>query len=327
MNFTQAGIDGNEEIILVDDINVNGKMAKWLKKYVVKLEERSAKVDCNFSGKFPSSIRQLLLDGSIYYELKEQNPFMFKLHLPEEISAQQANIDSMLEANVADSISLKSFMLYEKPNGLGLGLPEVGDSKSRWKKYCIETCYGYWCPSCFVDELETAIDKRKQKRRPHFDEMKNILRTNEAGLRSCFMELGARINSYFEKNEAIFWKYSDKEKAEIAWSNWIELLKEKVNNEKLFGRIISGISSVPTPDVWSDPLSSAEFEKTFFESLLYHWSKEYSRDTSNVVASAISFELNIDSDKKESLDVRSLSKMVEKWLIDNADKNIFGNDH
>ena len=327
MNLTQKGVLSNEELVLSEEMNTTGKssgnrLAKWLKVYTENIHTKSVQVGRGLPEQFPSSMRQLLLDGSIYYELKEQNPFRFKLYLPEGTAKQQAGIDQLLEASITDSVSLESLITANSPVGLGMTLPGLAGSRSLWKKLCLETCYGYWSPESLRDELQKILDLRIIDRKPHFDEIKKILLERDAEIAKCFFGLCLRINTHLLSVGIIDWKYGSEVEAKVAWDKWIETTKSKIANKEYYERLISGITNVPTPDVWNDPLSSDELENSFCESLLYHWSKEYSKETSNVIAQVVAWNLGLEKEVKNEINKMPLRELVDNWLINNSQMNI-----
>lgn len=323
MNLTQKGINDNEEILLFDDFNVDGRgsanrLSNWVKKYSEKLKTKSTRADKNVGGNYPSCMRQFLLNGAIYYELKEQNPFRFKLSLPENIVKQQADIDRLLESSITDTISLETLISTPTPaGGLGKKLPDFGNARAYWKKYCVETCYGYWNPDLWNDKLASTLKNRIEVKKPYYDEITKILKTNTAEIKFSFIQLCKRIQIYLSNSKISDWKYGNLDKTKEAWDKWYKNLLLKLENEEFYNRLISGISSVPSPDVWSDPLSSAEFEESFYESIIYHWSKEYSKETSNVIAQAIAQNLDLGMEEKEKTDINKLKAIVECWLLEN----------
>ena len=325
LNLTNKGITSNEELVVSGEFNINGhsygsRLADWVKKYADDLHENSIRV--NEAAKHGlrgsvSCMRQMLLDGAIWYEQKEQKPFGFSLHLPEGVANQEANIDPLLDANVTDSISIERLITAVKPHGLEITLPPLSSSKSLWKKYCIETCYGYWNPICLKNELSKEIKKRAISRKPYYDMILVCIKKDRQELLACFLQLQARIQLYLANIGVNDWKYANQKNAEVAWNTWLNRVLEKASNQDYYKRLYLGISSVPTPDVWSDPLSAGEFEESFCESLLYLWSKEYSKETSNIVAQNVRFNLDLDENKMESIDTSNLQDRINRWLLEN----------
>lgn len=330
MNFTQKGMFDNEEILLRGTYKVSGntvtnRLAKWVREYSDKLKERSIQVNDGADGKYPSCMRQLLLNGSIFYELKEQSPFRFKLNLPSSVLRQEGNIDSLLESNGTDGISIETLISAGRPSGLGVVLPRDKDkNKASWKKYCVETCYGFWSPCVLKDDLEETLDARKQKRAPYYNEIFKILKDKKkrGDIDEKFVLLCKRIQEYLEKRKIYNWKYAKSEVALAAWNKWYSALLLKIENDGFCDRLISGVGSVPAPDVWSDPMSSAEFEDSFLDSVIYVWSKEYSKETSNVVAQAISYNLGME-DGKANVSSPELRDSINRWLLDDNETSIF----
>ncbi len=333
MNLTQNGMHKNEELILLEDFNTAGKsngnrLANWIKDYADTLQNKlnSNRVGDDLSDNFPSCMRQLLLNGSIYYELKEQNPFRFKLNLPEEVVKQQVDIDKLLEASITDSISLDLLLSANEPFGLGIELPDIGSSKAFWKKYCVETCYGFWNPQSLNSDLKKTLKRRIEERQPYFNFIKDTIHEEVESLTSVFLGLCSRIQQSLKKNGITGWKYSNEDVAKEAWENWIENTNMKIENDEYYNRLISGVTSVPSPDVWNDPVASVEFEDSFCESLLYHWSKETIKETSNIVAQVFARNLNLNDEEKDQLDIAQLKSLTDKWLIDNPESSIIEYD-
>ncbi|MFT6735611.1 MAG: hypothetical protein ACJAS9_003822 [Polaribacter sp.] len=326
MNLTQKGVNDNEEILLIDDYHIDGRaisnrLSNWVKDYSGTLLTKSTAIDDNLTGNYPSCMRQFLLDGKVYYELKEQNPFRFKLCLPDNIIKQRAAIDPLLESSITDTVSLET-LITEQSIGLGKKIPNLGKSRAPWKKHCVETCYGFWNPDLRNEELVATLENRIKQRKPHYDAIENILNESDRDIRDSFLRLCERIQKYLVSLDIIDWKYGNPEKAEESWRKWYEALLTKLKNKEFYNRLISGISSVPSPDVWSDPISSTEFEDSFYESIIYHWSKEYSKETTNVIAQAVAWNLDLDDAEKDEMDLMQLKKAMELWFKKNLSSNI-----
>lgn len=327
MNLTQKGVNENEEILLVDNYKIDGRaisnqLSKWVKEYSESLDAKSTCVVENINGNYPSCMRQFLLNGSIYYELKEQNPFRFKLNLPEIVIKQQADIDRLLESSITDTISIET-LIHEIRESIKKTLPSLGKTKAFWKKYCVETCYGFWNPDLWNEDLANTLKTRIEKRKPYYDEIKLIIQENDREIKSSFIQLCERIQLYLvDKHNITDWKYGESKNAIEAWDKWYKNLISKLDNEDFYNRLVSGISSVPSPDVWSDPLSSVEFENSFYESIIYHWSKEYSKETTNVIAQAIAWNIGIGTGEKDEMDIGKLKDAMDKWLLERPELSI-----
>jgi hypothetical protein len=325
MNLTQKGISENEEILLVDNYEIDGqavsnRLSSWVKGYSEILESESSRVVDDNNDNFPSCIRQFLLNGKIYYELKEQTPFRFKLSLPEGIINEQTNIHPLLDSNIADTISVEK--LISDRNGMGVQLPSLGSTRAYWKKYCVKTCYGYWNPDLLNKELTNTLEKRIQQRKPYYDKVVSIIKEKEKDIKLSFIKLCEEIQSYLsEERNVIDWRYGDLERAGDEWDKWRETLLRKIENEEFYYRLVSGIASVPTPDIWNDPLSSKEFEDSFFESIIYHWSKEYSRETTNIIAQAMAWNL-FRAKRKNNIDAETLKEAIDSWLSEHQENSI-----
>ncbi len=201
-------------------------------------------------------------------------------------------------------------------------LPQLGTTRAFWKKYCVETCYGFWNPVLWNKKLATELQKRTKQRQPYYDEIKSIIEENDSEIKRAFIELCERVQVYLTRQGITDWRYGEIENAIEAWGNWYGNLRDKLNNKDFYKRLVSGISSVPSPDVWNDSLSSEEFEDSFYKSVIYHWSKEYSRETTNVIAQAIACNLGIGSIEKERMKNSELKENMDKWLSENPELSI-----
>ena len=119
-----------------------------------------------------------------------------------------------------------------------------------------------------------------------------------------------------------------KSTAREAWKKWRISLLKKFNNKTFYNRLILGVSKVSPPDIWNDEIASEEFEDSFLDSLIYHWSKEYNKSTSNKVAYIIAHNLKgKNKDFNKSNISEELKKEIEEWLEkyikDEEGNNIF----
>jgi len=140
------------------------------------------------------------------------------------------------------------------------------------------------------------------------------MREESVELCAKFLALCERIQKRLTNLGLSGWKYSDLGVAEKSWHEWSASMKEKMGNAHYRRKLIRGVMSVPSPDVWGDPLSAEDFEQSFCESVIYYWSKEYSRETSNVIAQALAANLEIDEESIEVADTTRLLARIVQWL-------------
>ena len=160
LNLTQKGLRKNEEIMLLGEFTKGSReqvasLAGAFEGYVDALLDgefvnstvtRVDRVDVKKS-EVPRSLREMFLDGRLYYERKEQDPFRFDLKLPEAMRQSTSNISDFLESTTSNSIDISKLAART----LDVDLPELDQSRSKWKKFCVLTCYGYWSPTCYLN--------------------------------------------------------------------------------------------------------------------------------------------------------------------------------
>jgi len=327
LNFTYNAFQKNEEILneYLEEVIKENEYVKDIEQYISNLKEKSEKITSEIKNHHTNdNLRSLLLNGLIYYESKEQESVSFKLKLPNDLKQIGTDIDSTLEANIVDSLTLER-LVQESPSLKEITFPQKDNSQSKWKDYCIETCYGYWSPSYFHEALDKDLKDREKRRKPYFDEIKKLLQSNEVALEKAFLKVCKKIKKNLKNNSN--WDYSNKQTAKKAWKNWRNTLLKKLNNKNFYNRLILGVSKVSPPDVWSDVIASEEFENSFLDSIIYRWSKESKQLTSNKIAKKIALNLKRNNEDFDKFDIASeeLKKEIENWLVEyiNNDNNIF----
>lgn len=319
LNFTQKALTKNEELILVDDFEIGSKQASsrlsdWIESSYLPtliLKDKSDKIEINSKSSItPLNLRQMLLEGNIFYELKEQDPFRFPLKLPDKAKENKsANLHPFLDSIITDSLSVKKLIEgKEQDAGLDYKLPVLPKDRGSWRRFCVNTCYGYWNPVTHREMINDAIKKRRTKRTPHYDKLKKAFCEKEEELSDAFQIFACALNKELE-GKGFRWDDFSEEQTFIRWNRWYDNLKKKLNNKEFFDRLVIGVWSAETPDLWDDPVSSMEFEDSFLESLIYSWSK-----VARNVAKVALKNLNLDEPTQMELDTIKLKVIIEKWL-------------
>ncbi|MGE3298568.1 MAG: phospholipase D-like domain-containing protein [Porticoccaceae bacterium] len=288
LNMTQKAFSKNEELVGLGYADIDGKaadnkIARWISgDYCDRLKSQDQTQLIPFPGKTTlpqDSLQSLLLSGIMFHEEKESDPFRFNIRLPAEFLRIKQSVHPLMSAELKDSISLEAIVCGDEiDDGLGRRLPksEQDGNRESWKKYCLDTCYGFWCPDVLRQDAESAVKKNRNFRSPKYegkDGLFEIVKTEQKKLTSCFSnildKLDVQICEQLPKERT--W---NKQEVLDRWSKWYSALLNKLKNEEICNRIIMGVSSAPVPNVWSDPITSRVFEKSWTESIQFAWSKD-----------------------------------------------------
>jgi Asp-tRNA(Asn)/Glu-tRNA(Gln) amidotransferase C subunit len=275
INFTENGFTKNEELVL------NGQALNGGNSYINQLvnqiwnyiENLSAlKVGSDEIISKPLSLRQVLLTGEMYYEQKENDPFGFALNIPDSIRDIDQEISPLIGAKINNSISIED--IVNNIEELKKGLVAKLNSKASWKKFCIETCYGFWAPVNDRDNIEKVINKKLEVRYPYYSSLFKIIKLHKNTIEKQFVTVAEDIEKYVDQQKKIDAEGNlvtwSAEEAVVFWNDWYYRLEEKLESEEFCQRIIVGIIPASVPNVWSDKLSATEFEESFAKNLQYY---------------------------------------------------------
>lgn len=263
LNFTRRAFFTNEEVLTnitdVDDV-------ASVQKYIADLfgSERCRKVP--FERALPNeavnSCRKWLLRGALFFEDRVTSPYNFKLGLPQELLRQPALIIPDAKAEVPDNISLMQL----------LGIPDTKLSLA-WKRYCVPTCYGHWCPSQLAtlarDSIQEAIAKKQKAK------IEPVLQ-NEGTLTkkfyTLFNEIEKNINKFNRTNNTRYvWS---KKQTITRLEKWIPRIVKKLKDKDNLYQLLAGVNETIVPDFWAgDEIALREFEESFCSHIVLELSK------------------------------------------------------
>lgn len=255
LNFTRRGFLDNEEIMyVVKDPASILEYSKDVFQYAKKIPLGEEFVQRN-----TTTYRDWMLAGSIFFEDKESSPFTFKLGLPEDVLSSVSDVHSILEAKTSDNVSILK-MLGIETNGKSLG----------WKQYCINTCYGHWCPKQCTGEVIKNIDDSVKSKREKLSPVFSRNGTNN--LKKSYIALFDEVERS-TKNLGQKW---EKDKAIKRLDSWITRIVKKLNDENNQRRLLAGVGGpAVVPDLWTgDELALQEFEQSFCSHLVIELSKK-----------------------------------------------------
>ena len=279
LNLTHKGLTKNKELLAFCDYRINSKshtseFAENFKEYVKDiLDDDDTYRISEATGTPPrTSRRDFFLEGKLYYEANEIGPFGFKLALPDDFRTGPSNISPYLEARTSDVLDVRRLI------NLNLEQRENKEIKS-WRRYCFQTCYGYWAPECHFENIKVEIEKNEDL----VGIYQNTFDALEESREELWCEL-LRICQDLALNVGNNWKFLsedrqvlDEEELGQKWSIWFCDLMSKNRNE-FISRLCRDVRSVKMPDIWADGEAVEVFEDSFKQSFRYESHKRDSRN-------------------------------------------------
>ena len=276
LNLTQQGLTKNAELLAFFDYRIASKscaskFANHFKKYVKKILKHAhpASKASGMPSRTGNNLRDFFLEGRLYYEANEVGPFGFKLKLPEDFLKGRADIIPYLKTETSDILDVREL--------IGLKLEQVENrQRSLWKRYCFQTCYGYWAPACHFEDIRRQIEKSKGRLETYkktFDTLETEREKIFAELLKACWVLASKMKS--DPNAGKNWKFlsedgQDLDERELhqSWSDWFCQLMRK-NQEEFISRLCRDIQYVRMPNIWEDRGAIEDFVESFKQSFLY----------------------------------------------------------
>jgi len=174
------------------------------------------------------------------------------------------------EAEVADNISIRT--LLDIPNAR---------VASGWKKFCIATCYGYWCPAQLEKEAKKRIESAVVARRETV--VDTILR-NAPLLRdrfhTTFDQIEKNVRRWNKENGTRFsW---DKKATKERLDRWLPRVLGKLADPRNVDRLLAGVDEAVVPDLWAgDQIAVRDFEESLCAHIVIEMAK--TKVTNNAV--------------------------------------------
>ena len=293
LNLTQKGLNLNEELLAFSEYRIesksyDSKFAGYFKDYLGSIlcdKFRTHRVsEIEKHSRMGSTVRDFFLAGQLYYEADATGPFGFKLDLPQGFLKGWTPISNYLETNTSDILDVRK-LLDERDL-----IKEDGKKRSRWKRYCFQTCYGYWAPECHFDFINQEIGKNDEK----YNYYKEVFALLQEKHREIFEKLSEEcqrlvvpVSEYMGSDQGkrdSGWKFLskksqslDKKKLCQNWSVYFCKLMEK-NQDEYIRRLCRNVRYAKMPDVWEDGDAVKDFQRSFCDSFLYELNKNQSQN-------------------------------------------------
>lgn len=295
-NFTENAFEGNEEIVLVDELDdmSNYPHYTWqIELYIEKMRKIAENVSDIKSPTEYKSLRSRLMDGKLYWKSNEYSPFTFNLGLPpkilkkiskNELKDENSALKKYLDNSFKNSLQLKNLMAKSSE------IEEESNSEIdiKWKSYAVESAYGFWVPREYLGCVQRQLNQMSMRKRKILDTFCSRIGEQNEKIQSEFSNFLTVLKNVMgntkEENDCVL-------KIENHWKQWykktierlgVEVAKNsstisknidennKNKSESYRNKICQPYLDESVPDIWNDELSRQEFEESLISTIRYY---------------------------------------------------------
>ena len=258
-----SAIEGRRHELM---LRVSGR-SEALEKYVdVLLKHRS-------SGE-QTSVGQI----RAFQEYLSRGSLVFKPTRYRRFTYDAFSINSTERKKISDQLGKDSRVPHSDPGAEGFGFnllsalgmgTETKKEKTatlRFRRYCVETDYGYWVPQIYVREIEGALANSQAS------EKGSLKRISVALTAKADSEIFSEFQNYKSSAEAFFdrlkVKAIPKKNLKSSFHDFINVRRAWLNDPGWIRRNASKITISRMPDIWSDENATETFITSFVDDLV-----------------------------------------------------------
>jgi hypothetical protein len=147
--------------------------------------------------------------------------------------------------------------------------PETKEEKTatlRFRRYCVETAYGYWVPHMYVRKIEEALGNSRAR------EEGALKRISDALEAKANYEIVAEFQKYKSSAEAFFERLNvkavPKKDLESSFRGFLNVRRAWLKDAGWIRRNASKITVSRMPEIWSDENAAEAFITSFVDDLV-----------------------------------------------------------
>lgn len=308
-NASQAAFERNEEILIK-----NTTRAKSIFKYTEYIIEDAIKIEnIDLENIVESNIIGFFRTGSIYFKPNNQISFTFsQFKLPEGIE----NIIATTGERPRNTNPGKAWGAYNLKMSLGVDSSQEEKKKSQTslKPFSIETCYGYWVPNIYRQDVDKKIRKKSKSRKKNY---KNILkRINKKGVETLVKDYNnylSDIENILEKQEISF--PIDTVELNDKFRKFVKHIISKLSNKKKLKKLCLPLVATGMPEIWEDDVAYEDFTESFYEYISNYTTGQKPRIIKSILEQ-LDIAENSDSEEIEEAFDKHFKEGYGEWKDD-----------
>jgi hypothetical protein len=245
---------------------VSGR-SEALEKYVDALLKHRSSGEQTSGGQIPA-FQEYLGSGSLVFKPTRYRRFTYDAF----------SINRTERKKISDQLGKDSRVPHSDPGAEGFGFnllsalgmdPETKEEKTatlRFRRYCVETAYGYWVPHMYVRKIEEALGNSRASEE---GALKRISDALEAKANS---EIVAEFQKYKSSAEAFFERLNvkavPKKDLESSFRGFLNVRRAWLKDAGWIRRNASKITVSRMPEIWSDENAAEAFITSFVDDLV-----------------------------------------------------------
>ncbi|QGM96873.1 phospholipase D family protein [Methylocystis parvus] len=316
-NFSSAAFFKNDEVLILE----RGRHDR-IESYIMHVITNSSSIDEASTNSDIKDWRGFFREGFLYFKPSRQVPYTVNCFVGDDFAEtvnllEKATGGAALEFHDPGGLGSLNLALLMRDRTNGIARKRVSMSA-----FAIETAFGLWVPSAYVDQVETRIESSSQAR------LKDL---REQGLR-----LNA-VSDYFIKEQIrLYLDEINLRLEEIVLSNenrttidnrirrGLKRLIQALTDESSLKRLSRPLMGVPVPEFWEDEQSGNELFETFAEYVAYKLSMSSGMKRQSSIISHLATKFGLCSDD-DALAVRQkMEDFFENgaWPLNNWPKAV-----
>ena len=270
-NATEAGLNGhNEEILLRVSPAPSSVVA-----YVKSVWARSA---CVEACRQPvNSLSAFFRTGTLYYKphatlIKTYNPFReFLERLPQEEKSKIAAFRSDFaddEAGIGAFNLDRVFKRLVEPRD-NENPPPNQPRRVDFRRHAIQTCYGYWVPDAFTEEVDLMLEAASVDKLALLHRWREWMAEETQSIVDAYSTYLSDVKETLEQVGVEWRKYAAPSlfKETSAIERPIEALVIELSHDHRLQMHAQAFVSSELPEIWEDAAAREAFENSFFDAL------------------------------------------------------------
>lgn len=295
-NASEFAFGSNDEILVM----CRGKHPH-VARYVEDILKGSVGIGTELVEPPPSTLVHLFKTGVLYFKSSLRPQFLFdRIRVPRSLRGTGERPPHTDPNEPFGPFNERRCLEY-----LGSSSPHVRDdeaaerTKAALTPYSVETCFGLWVPSTYVNLVEENIDRRSGAVEQDLGAVARKLAASRMKVRQEFSK------SYlgFLKSHGVLIPAN----TETKFERFLGRLVAKLADEKYRKRCARPFLDVGMPEIWADPIASREFSDTFMEYIAFRLSQ-----TGNKPRVIKNFQKAADLQSQDNVD--EVRKKIENWI-------------